>query len=124
MKSVDVTDEQWAILQSLLPKQPQGPGRPRTDDRKTLNGILWVLKTGSSWQDMPDVYGSRITCWRRFKAWATDGTWDRVWRSLLGHMDHETKQDWTQAFLAGNFVPAKRGPVQWRKPRRPRTEEN
>ncbi|WP_287127941.1 IS5 family transposase [Candidatus Cyanaurora vandensis] len=119
MDRSDVTDEQWTAIEPLLPKQAQGPGRPRTDDRKTLNGILWVLRSGRSWQDMPLEYGSRITCWRRFKSWSADGTWDRIWAALLHQLDAQSKQDWSRAFLEGNFVPTKKGNAPLRRSRRP-----
>ena len=55
----------WAVLEPLLPKQKPGPGRNRLDNRKVLNGILYVLKTGCAWADVPQGYGSPTTCWRR-----------------------------------------------------------
>src|SRR5690606_28466239 len=54
----ELTDEQWAVIEPLLPKPKPGPGRPPADPRKTLNGILYVLKTGCTWADMPRQYGS------------------------------------------------------------------
>ncbi|MCL0103983.1 IS5 family transposase [Dehalococcoidia bacterium] len=87
-----LTDKQWALISPLLP--PQKPkGRKRADDRQTLEGILWVLKTGSWWQDLPREYGSKTRCHRRLKEWQEEGVWERVWR----------------AFLDGTFVPAKKG---------------
>ena len=104
----ELTDEQWAVIEPLLPKPKPGPGRPPADPRKTLNGILYVLKTGCTWADMPRQYGSPTTCWRRLKQWSEDGTWERIWRALLSRMDAEEKIEWTQAFLDGRFVPPKR----------------
>src|SRR5690606_14032216 len=57
----ELTDEQWAVIEPLLPKPKPGPGRPPADPRKTLNGILYVLKTGCTWADMPRQYGSPTT---------------------------------------------------------------
>ena len=72
MRNTELTDKQWANLAPLLP--PRRPrGRPRADDRKTLNGILYVLRTGCRRQDVPREYGSPTTCWRRLKAWEEDG---------------------------------------------------
>jgi transposase len=67
MNRHELTDEQWAVIEPLIPKQKPGPGRRRSDDRHTLNGILFVLKTGCTWEDVPRIYGSPATCWRRFR---------------------------------------------------------
>ncbi len=70
-----VTDELWAVVEPLLPKEPPKPkgGRPRIDDRATLSGILFVLKTGIPWEMLPQEMGcgSGMTCWRRLKEWHT-----------------------------------------------------
>ena len=57
----ELTDEQWAVIEPLLPKPKPGPGHLAADPRKTLNGILYVLKTGCTWADMPRQYGSPTT---------------------------------------------------------------
>lgn len=105
-----LTNAQWAVLKPLLPKQnfTKG-GRPRADDRKTLNGILWVLRTGAQWSEMPKKYGSYVTCWRRLKKWEDDGIWEKIWQRLLAMLDEEERLDWALAFLDGSFVPAKKG---------------
>jgi transposase len=105
----DVTGEQWVVIEPLIPKQKVGPGRKRNDDRRTLNGILFVLKSGCPWADVPRVYGSPATGWRRFSAWSKNGTWERMWRTLLSQLDAQGKLEWAQAFLDGSFVPAKKG---------------
>jgi transposase len=102
-------DEQWAVIEPLIPQQKPGPDRKRTHDRHTLNGILFVLKTGCTWEDVPRAYGSPATCWRRFRLWAAEGTWEQIWRALLSQLDARGKLEWTQAFLDGSFVPAKKG---------------
>jgi transposase len=108
MRNTELTDEQWSNLAPLLP--PRRPrGRPRADDRKTLNGILFVLRTGCRWEDVPREYGSPTTCWRRLKAWEEDGTWEKVWRGLLTLLDERENLDWDRAFLDGSFIPAKKG---------------
>ena len=106
---MNVTDEQWELLRPLLPPLSRGRGRPRAKDRDTLDGILYVLRTGCRWQDMPRGYGSPVTCWRRLERWQADGTWEHIWRRLLGTLDSQGKLCWSRAFLDGTFVPAKRG---------------
>lgn len=108
----DLTDAQWEALRPLLPPQPRR-GRPRADDRRTLDGILYVLRTGCRWGDMPRRYGSPVTCWRRLRRWQQEGVWERIWRTYLAMLDEQGKLEWTQAFLDGTFVPAKRGARPW-----------
>lgn len=117
MSRHELTDEQWQIIEPLLPKRKPGRGRPLADPRRTLNGILYVLKTGCPWADMPREYGSPTTCWRRLHQWLSDGTWERIWRTLLSHLDAAQKLEWSRAFLDGSFVPAKKGGAASGRPR-------
>ena len=112
MSRYDLNDEQWAVIEPLIPKQKAGAGRKRADERRTLNGILYVLKTGCAWEDLPREYGSDTTCWRRLNQWSEDGTWERIWRALLSQLDAAQKLAWAQAFLDGSFVPAKKGAME------------
>jgi transposase len=109
MSRHEITDEQWAISEPFTPKQKAGLGRKRNNDRPTLNGFLVVLKTGCTWEDVPRVYGSPATCWRRFCAWSQEGTWERMWRALPSQPDAQGTREWTQAFLDGSFVPDQKG---------------
>ncbi len=92
---MDVTDEQWAILEPLIPEKPRradGKGRPRINNRKVMDGILWVLRTGAAWQDLPDRYPSPATCHRRFQEWQRSG----VLEQMLTHLakDLEERANW------------------------------
>jgi len=81
----DLTDAQWAFIEPLLPELPRradGRGRPWRDSREVLNGILWVLRTGAQWSEMPDRYPSYQTCHRRFQQWSRAGVMDRLLRAL------------------------------------------
>lgn len=104
----ELRDDQWEVIRPLLPA-PKHMGRPRADDRKTLNGILWVLRTGARWKDLPSRYGSSSTCHRRLQEWEKAGVWEHIWLRFLGSLDEQRKVDWTQAFLDGSFVPSKKG---------------
>jgi len=64
MGRYDLTDFEWSIIQPLLPNKPRGV--PRVDDRRVLNGIFWVLRTGAPWRDLPQYYGPYTTCYNRF----------------------------------------------------------
>ncbi len=107
----DLTDIQWERIAPLLPA-PKATGRPRADDRTTVNGILFVLRNGLRWQDLPERYGSPVTCWRRLAHWDRAGVWEKIWRNLLRLLDEQQQIDWSKAFLDGCFVPAKRGALK------------
>lgn len=105
-----LTDKQWEVLESLLPKQTFNKGgRPRASDRKTFEGILWILKTGAQWSELPQKYGSYVTCWRRLKHWEEDGTWERIWQHMLRVLAKEDKLKLEVGMVDGTFAPAKKG---------------
>jgi transposase len=79
----DLTDEQWALLERFLPvERTFRAGRPWAPHRRVMNGILWRVRTGAPWRDLPEQYGSWKTVYGRHRTWAADGTWDRVLRGL------------------------------------------
>ena len=104
----DLRDEQWEVIAPLLP-QPKRLGRPRADDRTTLNGILWVLRSGARWKDLPERCGSSATCHRRLQEWEEQGVWEHIWLRVLSTLDEQSRLNWSQAFLDGSFVPANKG---------------
>jgi transposase len=71
MSRYDLTDFEWRMIEPLLPNKPRGV--PRVDDRRTLNGIFWVLRSGAPWRDLPERYGPRTTCYNRFNRWRQSG---------------------------------------------------
>jgi transposase len=80
----ELSDFEWAAIRSFLPNKPRGV--PRVDDRRVLNGIFWVLRSGAPWRDLPVSYGPRTTCYNRFVRWRQAGVWDRVMDALAaGH---------------------------------------
>lgn len=112
MSRHEITDQQWTVIEKLIPRKKSRKGRPQADPRKTLNGIIHVLKTGCAWADMPRKYGSYTTCWRRLKEWQKAGVWERIWQKLLQMLDEKGGLDWSKGFLDGSFVAAKRGGEQ------------
>jgi transposase len=104
----ELRDDQWALIAPLLPP-PKVWGRPRADDRRTLNGILWVLGSGARWRDLPREFGSSSTCHRRLQEWQDQGIWEQIRLKFLATLEAQGKLDWSQAFLDGSFVPAKKG---------------
>lgn len=107
-RSVRLTDEQWEKIEPLLPELGSR-GRPWRDSREVLEGILWVLRTGARWKDLPKEYPSPSTCWRRLRIWEEQGVWLKVWRAFLTELNEKERIDWSEAFIDGTFAPAKKG---------------
>jgi transposase len=80
MARFDLSDGEWRIIDPLLPNKPRGV--PRADDRKVLNGIFFVLRTGSPWRDLPERYGPYTTAYNRYNRWAKAGVWLRIFEAL------------------------------------------
>jgi transposase len=106
-------DELWAIIAPILPEWAPSPkgGRPRLGDRAALTGILFVLKTGIGWEDLPCELGCGcgMTCWRRLRDWQADGTWDKIHRVLLDKLRGADKIDWSRAIVDSSSVRAAYG---------------
>ncbi len=109
---MDLTEAQWAFIAPLLPKprvRKDGRGRPWRDPRDVLNGILWILRTGAPWKDLPDRYPPYQTCHRRFQSWVRDGTLESVLQALARDLQERGGLDLTEAFIDGTFAGAKKG---------------
>ena len=108
---MDLTEAQWAKLKSLLaPKRrSDGRGRPWRDARAVLNGILWILRTGAPWHDLPDHYPPYQTCHRRFQQWQRDGTLTRLLHALGEDLRARGKLDLSETFIDASFSSAKKG---------------
>ena len=76
MSRYDLTEKEWQAIQPHLPNKPRGV--PRVDDRRVLNGIFWVLRSGAFWSDLPERYGPPTTIYNRFNRWRKAGVWDRL----------------------------------------------
>ena len=120
MARVLLTDELWARIEPLLPKRPPRPrgGRPPLPDRAVLTGILFVLKTGIPWEDLPREMGcgSGMTCWRRLRDWQHAGVWDRLHRVLLDELRGADQIDFSRVVVDSASVRAvfggpKPGPI-------------
>jgi transposase len=113
-----LTDKMWAKIGPLLPEVTTGPkgGRPWRSNREVLEGILWILRTGAPWADLPQEYPSPTTCWRRLRRWEEQGVWLKVWRAFLAQLDEKGTLAWQEAFLDASFAPAKGGAKLWEPP--------
>jgi transposase len=115
-----LTDAQWEKIGPLLPKRPRRPqgGRPPANDRKVLEGILWILRSGARWQDLPDEFPSPAACWRRLRDWEEQEIWLTIWRAFLAELNQREQLDWSESFLDGSFAPAKKGARKSEKTKR------
>jgi transposase len=114
-----LTDEQWQRVAPHLPAHPPSPkgGRPRADDRKCLEGVLWLLRTGARWQDIPVDLPSGSTCWRRLQEWATEEVLEQVQAILIDELDELGKLDFEELLADATFIRAKKGARMSEKPR-------
>ena len=76
----ELTDHEWAAIKPMLPNKPRGV--PRVNDRRVLNGIFWVLRSGAPWRDLPQAFGPYTTCYNRFVRWRRAGVWSRIMNAL------------------------------------------
>ena len=112
---MELTDKQWikiepVILESMRKKDSRGR-KPR-DPREVLNGILWILRTGAPWKDLPDRYPPPQTCHRWFQKWVKNGSFCRIVEELAADLHERGGLDIREAFIDGSFVPAKKGAVR------------
>lgn len=112
-KSRAINVELWKKIERLLPeaKPRDKGGRPRVSDQQALNGILFVLRTGIAWEDLPQElgFGSGMTCWRRLREWQTAGVWHHLHLLLLAQLRAAGKLDFSRASIDGASVPSPRG---------------
>jgi transposase len=76
----ELTDGEWAAIKPMLPNKPRGV--PRVNDRRVLNGIFWILRSGAPWRDLPDDFGPYTTRYNRFVRWRRAGVWGRIMGAL------------------------------------------
>src|SRR5215831_13388742 len=108
----NLTDSQWAALDPLIPEpsgRKNGRGRPWKEPRAVLSGILWILRTGAPWADLPDRYPSYQTCHRRFQQWVQSGVLKDILSILAEALHDEGYLDLSEACIDGSFAPAKMG---------------
>ena len=89
VKRYELTDEQWALIGPLVPGKVGDPGRSGADNRLFVNGVLWVLRSGAHWHDLPPRYGKYKSVHKRFTRWAAAGVWERVFEVLSADRDNE-----------------------------------
>src|ERR1035437_941809 len=100
-KRHEVTDQEWEFLEPLIPKRTARTGRTPSDPRLMLNGILWILKTGAPWRDLPLRFGPWQTVYDHFRNWRNAGLYDRILEALHIRLDQNGQIDWALWFTAG-----------------------
>jgi transposase len=102
----DLTNAQWERLKLLLPAQKPKVGRPNHDHRTTINGILWILRTGAPWRDLPECYGAWETVSGRFYRWRRQGVWSAILQALQQQADEQGQLNWEVHHVDGSVIRA------------------
>lgn len=109
----DLTDVQWDLIGPLVEfsqsRRADNRGRPWRQARQVMNGVLWVLRTGAPWHDLPSRYGPYQTCHRRFQQWQRSGVLDGVLWSLAEDLLARGQLDLEEGFIDASFMGAKKG---------------
>jgi transposase len=116
---MDLTDEQWAMLEPLLPeptKRTDGRGRPWREAREVLDGVPWVLRTGAPRRDLLERYPTYQICHRRFQRWVKEGVLSRILKVLAEDLEARGGLDLSECSIDGCFVVAKKGEPRWGRP--------
>ena len=108
---MDLTDKQWLILEPIFRprRRPDGRGRPWRETRAVLNAVLWILRTGAPWHDLPGQYPPYQTCHRRFQQWQRRGVLRKVLTCLAEDLRDRGKLDLSETFIDASFSSAKKG---------------
>ena len=107
LMSEELSDLAWKLLEPLMPTV-KGSGRPYSEHRKVLAGILWLLRTGAPWRSLPREFGPWQTAYKRFARWRSDGTWQRIIKSLQTSLEARNQIDWSLFCVDGTNIRASR----------------
>lgn len=124
---MELTNEQWDRIKDLVPDQVRrvdGKGRPARDKREVMEGVLWILRTGAPWKDLPERFPPYQTCHRRFQQWQEQGVMRKVVEALARDLTERGDVDLSECFIDGSFCMAKKGALllaRLRKVRAPRS---
>jgi len=114
----ELTNEQWSLIEDLFPEPVVGPqgGRPPVPPRDCVEGIVWMLRSGARWKDVPKCFPSASTCWRRHNEWTKAGIWAQAWERLVQLLDRAGRVNHDEAFADGTFSSAKKGAKRLARP--------
>lgn len=120
MECMRITNQQWELLEPFFPEKKQRKdkkGRPGYSNRALLDGVLWVLKTGARWSDLPkSIYPSYPTCYRAFQRWVKSKLFEKVLRVLIEDLEKRGKIKLAETFIDATFVDAKKGVKKLERP--------
>ena len=108
MKRHEISDEQWNLIQHLLPKRTASTGRKPRDQRQMFNATLWILRTGAPWRDLPERFGPWQTVYDYYRNWRDRGIFEKILQSLQIRLDRQGKIDWDLWCIDGSSVRASR----------------
>lgn len=115
-----LTEEQWQLIEPLIPKQrvrKDRKGRPSTDRRQLVQGMMWILKTGARWQDLPrDRFPPYQTVHRHYQEWVKKGLFKKILERLVEHLRKKGKINLAETFIDASFAEAKKGVKKSAKP--------
>jgi len=118
-KVEELSEKKWALLEPILPKRKQrddGKGRPPRSNREILNGILWILRSGARWKDLPERFPPYQTCHRRFQYWVRTGTLRKLLETLAKDLYDRGNFDLSECYIDATFMVAKKGALGLEKP--------
>ena len=108
MRRYELTDEQWKLIEDMFPSSEGRRGRQWKDHRDVMDAILWLLRTGAPWRDLPERHGPWQTVYHRFNRWRREGVFDRILQRLQIRLDGEGKIDWDLWCVDGSSIRASR----------------
>ena len=83
----DITDREWNVIKDVITAKEGDAGRHRACNRRFINAVLYICKTGISWRDLPESYGKWYSVWKRFRRWSINGTWNKINERIGGDMN-------------------------------------
>jgi len=107
MQFQELSDKQWDTISPCLPK-PARTGRPRSNDRRTINGIMFVGITGCRWNEMPEKYGSKSTAHRRLQTWQQKGIWKKILSGVIKSANSSGKLQLQKISVDSSTISAKK----------------
>jgi transposase len=108
MRRHELSDEQWELIKPILPQRIATTGRPPRDTRVMLDGMMWILRTGAPWRDLPERFGPWQTVYHYFSLWRKEGLFDQILEALQIRLDAQGRIDWDLWCIDGSSIRASR----------------
>ena len=108
MRRHELSDEQWELIKPIFPQRIATTGRPPRDTRVMLDGMMWILRTGAPWRDLPERFGPWQTVYHYFSLWRKEGLFDQILEALQIRLDTQGRIDWDLWCIDGSSIRASR----------------